>query len=417
MSLNDTHDEPIPSTSADSNDVDMMPQDDQDSAIQARIDFAMQLIQACLDANMDKVQVLVEEVGAHCWIQDQQGWTSLHAAAYTGNTELVKYLLRTGNAAWQITDNLGFTAGDIAYSMNEAETYDFLLQEGIRAELLRSAIESNQSPRDHIDKHDDDNNDNNDMTDLQQVTAPQKTTATDNETFLHSKLKFVKDQSGQEVAIDEQGVGVMMGWERPIMQQTADLLCQSHASRKGKNRAQLDEHEFNVINVGFGLGIIDECLQTYNPTTHLIIEPHPDVLKYAESKGFMSKPGIKFFKGTWQQYLEALEKGDEHYIQFDVIYFDTYSEHYKDLHQFFDSLPNLLRDETSLFSFFHGLGARSRHLYDIYTTVSEIHLKETGLSTEWSQVEIGQIEWQAAPEKYWQSIVGPYRLPLSKLDF
>ncbi|KAM0787351.1 hypothetical protein ACM66B_003438 [Microbotryomycetes sp. NB124-2] len=389
-----------------------------DAAVEARVEYALRLIDACLHNDMDTVKVLVNDVGADCWIQDQQGWTALHAAAYTGNVDMIEYLLRSGNAVWQITDNLGLTAGDIAYSMNEDKAYDFLLQEGARAEMIRAAIESDQTRTSSGDQvHDDE--DDADMTDLQQVTAPQKTTASDNATYLASKLCFVTDATGQEIAVDEQGIGVMMGWEQPIMRRTADLMCQAHSDRKGKSRAELDQaDEFNVVNVGFGLGIIDSFLQEYQPTIHLIIEPHPDVLEHAKQKGFLDKPGVRFFKGTWQQYLEALEQGQEEYISFDVIYFDTYSEHYVDLHKFFDCLPNLMRDERSKFSFFHGLGATSRHLYDTYTLVSEMHLRETGLETEWHEVEVGQIEWDATTSKYWeQSVLGPYRLPVCTLDF
>ncbi|KAK4049071.1 Arginine N-methyltransferase 2 [Microbotryomycetes sp. JL201] len=388
--------------------------DGVDPAVEARVEYALRLIDACLANDFDQVRVLVSDVGADCWIQDQQGWTALHAAAYTGNVDMIEYLLRSGNAVWQMTDNLGLTAGDIAYSMNKAVAYDFLLQEGARAEMIRSAIEIDQ------DQAADETGQDTDMTDLQHATAPERTTASDNATYLASKLRFITDGTGQEIAVDEQGIGVMMGWERPIMRKTADLLCHSHADRKGKARAELDETEteFNVVNVGFGLGIIDTYLQDYNPTTHLIIEPHPDVLEHAKSKGFMDKPGVRFFEGTWQQYLKALERGEEEYLAFDAIYFDTYSEHYVDLHRFFDCLPNMLRDEMSTFSFFHGLGATSRHLYDTYTLVSEMHLRETGLKTEWTDVEVGQIEWDATSSKYWeQSVVGPYRLPICTLDF
>ena len=85
-----------------------------------------------------------------------------------------------------------------------------------------------------------------------------------------------------------------------------------------------------------------------------------------------------------------MEAGEQDYMTFDVVYFDTYSEHYVDLHKFFDALPNMMRDEQSRFSFFHGLGGRSRNLYDVYTLVSEMHLKEIGLDTKWEEVEINE---------------------------
>lgn len=35
----------------------------------------------------------------------------------------------------------------------------------------------------------------------------------------------------------------------------------------------------DVLNVGFGLGIIDTAIQSHRPRSHTIIEAHPDVYK------------------------------------------------------------------------------------------------------------------------------------------
>lgn len=117
------------------------------------------------------------------------------------------------------------------------------------------------------------------------------------------------------------------------------------------------------------------------------------------------------------------------------------SEHYADLRQFFDVVPNYLRDENSLFSFFHGeilppchpgygpdldldvhgptgLGAGSRLFYDVYTVVSEMHLKDVGLSTAWTDVPIkdgGELVWKGVTRRYWDSPTA-YRLPICKTD-
>lgn len=34
-----------------------------------------------------------------------------------------------------------------------------------------------------------------------------------------------------------------------------------------------------VLNVGFGLGLVDSAIQTHNPRSHTIVEAHPDVLR------------------------------------------------------------------------------------------------------------------------------------------
>lgn len=126
------------------------------------------------------------------------------------------------------------------------------------------------------------------------------------------------------------------------------------------------------------------------------------------STGWYDKPGVEIFEGRWQDWLSLM--GEEEGVGlFDALYWDTFScvhlcllarhklngvamhrEHYRDLHQFFDVLPNLMRDEHSRFctslpisiipllihlaAFFHGLGATSRSFYDVYTYVPAFSL-------------------------------------------
>ena len=186
---------------------------------------------------------------------------------------------------------------------------------------------------------------------------------------------------------------------------------------------------------------IDTFLQEYRPTDHLIIEPHPDVLAHAKSKGWYEIPGVRFYEGTWKQYLADLEDEKEPYEAFDVVYFgahlppspltstddtimhtDTYSEHYVDLHAFFDCLPNLLLSPSSKFSFFHGLGATSRSFYDVYTEVSTLHLQEVGLATSWSEIEVVEEVVGMAGSRladttgsYWKGEVVACRIPICRM--
>ena len=69
--------------------------------------------------------------------------------------------------------------------------------------------------------------------------------------FLESKLKFVTDKNGQNICllvVDGEEVGVMMGWERIIMQRTVEELCRDHPNTSA----------LRVLNVGFGLGIVSK---------------------------------------------------------------------------------------------------------------------------------------------------------------
>lgn len=48
------------------------------------------------------------------------------------------------------------------------------------------------------------------------------------------------------VQVGDEEIGVMMGWERDIMKNTVQKLCQNHDNTQG----------LKVLNVGFGLGIV-----------------------------------------------------------------------------------------------------------------------------------------------------------------
>ena len=82
------------------------------------------------------------------------------------------------------------------------------------------------------------------------ILREKDTTATGSNTaFLQSKLRYTVDEHGQEICmlkVGEEEVGVMMGWEKGIMQETVKKLCVDHP-----NNGSL-----KVLNVGFGLGIV-----------------------------------------------------------------------------------------------------------------------------------------------------------------
>lgn len=237
--------------------------------------------------------------------------------------EHVNLLLRQGNAVWALTDNLGCvrpffsfpsrnclpcarhkeakhldltptqTAGDIAFSMNNAEAYEALLAEGVRAEMLRAVLEATAAADDPESDGDeeeegepvastsgtksgDDDTAMEENGEEQQQQQQKLSTASDNATFLSSRLVFTHDASGQPVALDAEGNGVMMGWETGIMRRTAERLCEDgwadrKASGGGKSWRELVEEEergerepLRVMNVGFGLGIVSLSLSLWS---------------------------------------------------------------------------------------------------------------------------------------------------------
>lgn len=121
-----------------------------------------------------------------------------------------------------------------------------------------------------------------------------------NQEYLNQKLTYTEDGR----LIDEYGHAVMMDWEDEIMKQQA-----AHVCRNGGD----------ILNIGFGMGIIDTYIEDHRPRTHWIIEGHPDVQKKIIEDGWLKKPHVKVIFKPWQDVLHYLPK-------FDGIYFDTWAE-------------------------------------------------------------------------------------------
>lgn len=130
-----------------------------------------------------------------------------------------------------------------------------------------------------------------------------------NTEFLASRLNYVKDEDGKQRCVDVDGGLVMAAWETDIMKRTAEMLCKDQ------------EPGFSVLNIGFGLGIIDGFFQTFKPGRHVIVDAHPDAIAYARQIGWEQKSGVELVCKKWEDVISEL--GD-----FDVVYWDTYAQEY-----------------------------------------------------------------------------------------
>ncbi|KAJ3928247.1 MAG: arginine methyl transferase [Lentinula lateritia] len=342
--------------------------------------------------SIDAIKHIVQE-GAPLWYQtESEGMSALHAAAYMQNTELVQYLIDEG-AIWNSVDNLKCTAADVALSFNNETIYTIIRNAGIRAEMLLTLLSSRseiEEPSSLI------------------IRSEDETAAASTNAFLKSRLNFIKDKNGQEICVVKVGdeeIGVMMGWEQGIMQETVKNLCEDHPS----------SDNLKVLNIGFGLGIIDTLFQALptRPITHYIVEPHPDVLQYMKKLGWYHKPGVKILERKWQDSIQdLLEVGG-----FDAVYTDTFSEDYNTLRGFFEHLPDLLAGPESRFSFFNGLGATNALFYDVYTHLAELHLADVGIDVCWKDVIVVDNKnldrWGKTREYF---LLPLYRLPIGRMS-
>ena len=105
-----------------------------------------------------------------------------------------------------------------------------------------------------------------------------------------------------KIVEDSTDVEVMMSWESPIMEKSAEYICSS----KG-----------DILEIGFGMGICSDYIQAQGVNSHTIIEIHPQILErlnaWAEGKS-----NVTVIEGDWNS-VSGLGT-------YDGIFIDTYKD-------------------------------------------------------------------------------------------
>ncbi|OBT61705.1 hypothetical protein VE03_09415 [Pseudogymnoascus sp. 23342-1-I1] len=357
-----------------------------------------------------------EEKGAG---EEASAVEDIEASAIATVTELF-----LSGAIWNDLDTNGETPGCLAWRLGRKGVYEVVVEAGVRAEVLLGMMggydplssgeeseaeeEDITEPAAETEQQTEAPTEAKDATDAKAPAPfdPQDPTDVNSRDYLASELT-----STSTALLDSSANAVMMAWETDIMKLSATLLAPSPGLR--------------VLNIGFGMGIVDRFFSAETPSTHHIIEAHPGVLAALrepdhefgakwEAKGEEGRN--KIWPGRWQDVAPALLMGEEMY---DAIYFDTFGEDYGALKMFFeDYVPGLLA-EGGRFGFFNGLGADRRVCYDVYTRVAEMDLSGVGMDVQWVEVEVpieeglgkeGEGEWEGVKRRYWT--LDTYRLPI-----
>lgn len=283
--------------------------------------------------------------------------------------EMIDVLFQYGGS-WMMIDDNNETPGCIALRKElPKDIYDKFVMAGVRSEVfLRKMTEDVEEPTESGDS------------------------ASDQKAYLQSELEY----TDHKLLTRQNQDGVMMDWEDPIMKRSAELL------------SECNEQGGVVLNIGFGMGIIDEYLETYKPKKHYISEAHPKVLEKMRADGWYDKENVVVLEGRWQETVpKLLDEG----VYLDGIYYDTFSEHYQDLVDLFDSVVGLL-SPGGVFSYFNGLGADRQICYDVYTQVIEVDLADYGLQVSFETIPIEGDNWEGVRKQYWA--LKEYKLPIIK---
>ena len=302
------------------------------------------------------------------------GESALMVASKSGHLDIVKLLLAEG-AVWNALDEHGKCAGNYASEFGHQEICDLLVHHAVQCELLLGRADATAITNDEVIRY------------------------RNNESggYLQSDVKYTED--GKNL-IDEAGDGVMMEWERPLMQMHAQIITNNKKNKR-------------VLNIGFGMGIIDGILQSSDeikPSFHVIIEAHPKVYAKMRRDGWLNKPNVRVLYGKWQDELPKLvEEG----IRFDGIFFDTYGEHWSDMEQFHQIMIQLLSESSdAVYSFFNGLSPDNIFFHGVACECARIQLLRLGLAAQFApcEIQIDHKEWVGISRKYFHDNV--YYLPI-----
>ena len=323
---------------------------------------------------------------------------SLPEGVLEGAKETIKCLQQNG-AIWNQLDSNNETPGCIALRLGLTDLYDMMVDAGVRAEMLLNRLEEYERLNDVDEEGQATVQENavegeaaNNVAVIEEHAMPVGTVGMttdlpstridiDSDRFLSSALSLSADR-----LLDDHHNGVMMSWESEIMSRSADAI--------------LIESGLKILNIGFGMGIIDSHVQAHSskPSSHHIIEAHPTVLATMRERGWYEKPGIVIHEGKWQDILPQLASEGQ---TFDAIYFDTFAESYSQFRDFFSEHVIALLEQGGRWSYFNGMGADRQISYDVYQKVVEMDLFESGFDVDWRDIEIPQVDWEGVRRSYW----------------
>lgn len=376
-----------------------------ENAIALPVENVRKMIDACHTGDIATIQSFASMDRLYCCQQDQEtGLSPLMAAAKAGHLGLVKTLLEDGGAPWNALDRQNKCAGDHATDNEHWEVVNLLVEWATRAELIlgtlqkaqrNASIQASGGLPDRQKKA------------LENLPVEQQSSTKAD--YLKQSLSYSADGNA---LLDADRDAVMMEWERPIMKAHAQILLEDVSPPKDS-----PHRPRRVLNVGFGMGIIDSILQNeWKPTQHTIIEAHPDVYAKLCKDGWNTKPNVKVCFGRWQDVLPALRREGE--LEFDGIFFDTYAEHSFDMEDFHEAITttdgnphgkSLLSKPSGVYSFFNGLAPDNLFFHGVACNVVKLQLSKLNLDTEFLQCQMtAPPDQDTATAKTWEGIRRKY---------
>ena len=108
--------------------------------------------------------------------------------------------------------------------------------------------------------------------------------------------------SDTKIVEDTTGIEVMMDWESPIMEKSAEYICHNSG---------------DILEIGFGMGICADYIQAQGVNSHTIIEIHPQILTKLNTWA-SGKSNVTVIEGDWNS-VSGLST-------YDGIFLDTFGD-------------------------------------------------------------------------------------------
>lgn len=336
------------------------------------------MIEACSLGNISLVKSILKKKAKQDFPASKQdpetGISPLMAAAKGGHLQVCEILLQEG-APWNALDRNGMCAGNYATDFEHWDIVNLLVDAGTKSELILGKV-AREAMTDKIKHENLQSTEGNSPVEHEPCTKPD---------YLERNVRYNESKTA---LLDDDDDAVMMEWERPLMDAHASIITSN--SQEGKT----------VLNVGFGMGIIDTALQKLKPKLHVIIEAHPLVHKKMLEDGWNEKENVRICFGKWQDIMPNLIKEG---LSFDGIFYDTYGEHFTDLEDFQLSVSKTLQKPDGIYSFFNGLAPDNLFFHGVACQCVKLQLAHLGLESEFApcEIRVNENEWVGCRRKYW----------------
>ena len=130
---------------------------------------------------------------------------------------------------------------------------------------------------------------------------------------------------------------VMMSWEAPIMEKSAEYICQS---------------KVDILEIGFGMGICSDYIQAQGVSSHTIVEIHPQIISRLNAWA-SGKSNVTVVEGDWNSVSLST---------YDGIFLDTYGD--ENLNSFKTFATSKGRAGAKVTYWNNHVGERNTHSFD-----------------------------------------------------